>query len=118
MLAELEDQVTGEIFDRGDRRERLGQALGLEPIEAGFLQFDQIRDIEDVGNLRERVTFALRTGVRWLLDGERSRRKRERAVHGSRRHAGIGRGTFRALRLTLTRRGALRRGLRCRRFRQ
>jgi hypothetical protein len=39
VLAELENQVAGEILDRGDRRERLTEALGLEPIEAGLLQF-------------------------------------------------------------------------------
>jgi hypothetical protein len=58
MLAELEDQVAGEIFDRRDRSERFAETFGLEPIEAGLLQFDQIRNFEDVRNLRKGVTRA------------------------------------------------------------
>ena len=55
VLAELEDQVTGEILDRRDRGERFRQTLGLEPIEASLLQLDEIGDFEDVRNLRERM---------------------------------------------------------------
>ena len=117
VLAELENQVAGEVFDRRDRGKRFRKAFGLEPIEAGLLQLDQIRNLEDVRNLRKRVSRALGPGIGRLLDRKRSRRERERLVHGSRRHAGICGRTFRAFRLALTRRGALRGRFRCRRFR-
>ena len=116
MLAEFEDQVPGEVLDRANRIERLGQTLGLEPLEAGLLQFDEIRDFEDVRDLRERVPIALGTRIRGLIDRKGSRGHRERGRHDF-GGAVLRRRCRRAFRLALRTCGALRRGLRSRRFR-
>ena len=61
VLAELQDQVTGEVLDRRDRIERFLQPLRDEPMEARLLQLDQVGQVEDVGILAKRVAGALRT---------------------------------------------------------
>ncbi len=84
VLAELENQVTGKVLDRGYRGKRLGEAFGLEPIEAGLLQLDEVGDLEDVRNLREGVTLALGSRLRPLFDRESAGGHRERRGHDGR----------------------------------
>ena len=81
VLAELQDQVAGEVFDRGDRSERLSQALGLEPIEAGLLELDEVGDLEHVRNLGKGEPIPFGARLRALLDRERAGGHRERGRH-------------------------------------
>ncbi len=74
MLAEFQNEVTGEILDRRDRLERFLQAVVDEPLERRFLKFDQIRDRQRAGDFRKRVPRALRTRIVVRFDGERFRR--------------------------------------------
>ncbi len=96
VLAELQHEVAGEILDRGDRRERIGQALADEPLEARLLQFDQIGDLEDVRNLRKGMARAGRPGIVVRLDGEsvgrHGERRREILRSGGRAGAVVLRG--------------------------
>src|SRR5580658_1682552 len=81
MLAELEDQVAGEVFNWRYRSEGFGQTLGLEPIEAGLLQFDEVGDFEDVRNLSKGKTIALGSRFGALLDRKCTGRHRKRRRH-------------------------------------
>ena len=63
VLAELDVHVLGRALDRTDVRERLGQAFGLEPLEAVHLDSDQVRHVHDVGDLREASAIPVKAGV-------------------------------------------------------
>jgi len=63
MLAELQHQVAGKILDRRDRVERFLQTVADEPFEGGLLQLDEIGELQHVGDLRERIAAAFRTGI-------------------------------------------------------
>src|SRR5262249_21693601 len=65
--------------------------LGLEPVEAGLLQLDEIGNLENVRNLRERIPFALRARLGPLLDRECTGRHREGRGHDSRSAVAVGR---------------------------
>jgi hypothetical protein len=52
---ELELEGLGEVLDRADVAERLGEALMQEPLERGALDGDQIRKLENLFEVREGV---------------------------------------------------------------
>jgi hypothetical protein len=47
-VAELDRERAGVVLDRRDVRNRLAQALVLEPLERGLLDVDQVGEVEDV----------------------------------------------------------------------
>ena len=57
VVGELELQRAGEVLDRGDVREDLGDALVEEPLE-GVVDRDEIGEVEDLGEIGEGQTFA------------------------------------------------------------
>ena len=63
VLAELHVHVLGRALDGADVRERLGQALGLEPFEALHLDSNQVRHVHDVGDLREASAIPVKAGM-------------------------------------------------------
>jgi hypothetical protein len=55
---QLELERLAEVLDRRDVAERLGQALVQEPLEAFALHRDEIRQLERLGKIGERIAFA------------------------------------------------------------
>jgi hypothetical protein len=55
---ELELQRFAEVFDRRDVAERFGEALVEEPLETLALHRDQIRQLQRLGQVGERITLA------------------------------------------------------------
>ena len=62
VLTEFDAHVAGVVLNRAHIGERLGQALVLEPVEAFRLDSDQVRDVHDVGNLREASAIPVKAG--------------------------------------------------------
>ena len=62
VLTEFHAHVAGVVLNRAHIGERLGQALVLEPVEAFRLDSDQVRDVHDVGNLREASAIPVKAG--------------------------------------------------------
>ncbi len=58
MVRELELELTGEVFDRRDVGEDLGDALVEEVLEGLALDRDEVGELEDLGETGEGETFA------------------------------------------------------------
>ena len=76
---ELELEVLGEVLDRADVAEGLREALVQEPLERGALDRNQIRQVEGLGEVGERITLTDSTTSGQLRLPERSRRRVPRA---------------------------------------
>ena len=83
---ELELEVLGEVLDRADVAEGLREALVQEPLERGALDRNQIRQVEGLGEVGERITLTDSTTSGQLRLPERSMRRVPRHAGTPRRN--------------------------------
>jgi hypothetical protein len=73
VVGELELELAGEVLDRRDVAQDLGDTLVEEPLERFPLDGDEIRKLEDLPKLREGQTFPGReTSQRHSSEGRRA----------------------------------------------
>ena len=75
---QLELQRLGEVLDRADVAERVGQALVQEPVEGLALDGDEVRQLQRLDQVGERVALTGRrtSGHRFTPGGSRARGRR------------------------------------------